>query len=487
MGGFAWLFLVLVCLISRGVFSAEELAISPWPPIALHPDNPRYFLWRDKPTILITSGEHYGALLNLDFDFVRYLDTLASNGLNHTRTFSGVYREVAASFGITDNPLAPKPLQYVCPWARSKTPGYRDGGNKFDLTKWDLAYFSRLRDFMTHAQERGIVVEMNLFCTLYKDELWEVCPLNAANNVNGVGTCPREEVFTLKHKDLLDVQLAFVRKIVEQLRGFDNLYYEVCNEPYFHGVAMDWQHRVVDEIVASEKDFPKKHLISLNVANGEAKIESPHPRVSIFNFHYCVPPVVVAMNYGLARVIGENETGFRGRDDLLYRTEAWDFLLAGGALFNNLDYSFTPAHPGGTFFEYKSPGGGSADLRKQLGILKRFLDSFDFVRMKPDASLVQSVSPTLTHYALVEPGKAYAIYLHVPLPKKPEKLDSYRRADVSATVRLELPRGAYRVQWINTKTGVLDADESFEHAGGSRSISSPLFTDDIALRIVAAG
>ena len=159
--------------------------------------------------------------------------------------------------------------------------------------------------------------------------------------------------------------------------------------------------------------------------------------------------------------------------------------MAGGALFNNLDYSFTPAHPGGTFFEYKSPGGGSADLRKQLGILKRFLDSFDFVRMKPDASLVQSVSPTLTHYALVEPGKAYAIYLHVPLPKKPEKLDSYRRADVSATVRLELPRGAYRVHWINTKTGVLDADESFEHA--RQPLDQLAATDDIALRIVAAG
>jgi len=28
--------------------------------------------------------------------------------------------------------------------------------------------------------------------------------------------------------------------------------------------------------------------------------------------------------------------------------EAWEFLLAGGALFNNLDYSFTAAHPDGT-------------------------------------------------------------------------------------------------------------------------------------------
>ena len=74
----------------------------------LHPDNPHYFLWRGKPTVLVTSAEHYGALLNLDFDYVRYLDELHRSGLNHTRTFSGVYREIPGSFGITENPLAPK-------------------------------------------------------------------------------------------------------------------------------------------------------------------------------------------------------------------------------------------------------------------------------------------------------------------------------------------------------------------------------------------
>ncbi|PYV86898.1 MAG: hypothetical protein DMG05_18595 [Acidobacteria bacterium] len=33
--------------------------------IKLHPDNPHYFLFRGQSTVLITSGEHYGAVLNL--------------------------------------------------------------------------------------------------------------------------------------------------------------------------------------------------------------------------------------------------------------------------------------------------------------------------------------------------------------------------------------------------------------------------------------
>ena len=147
-------------------------------------------------------------MLNLDFDYVKYFDELKAHGLNHTRTFSGAYREVPSSFGITDNTLAPKPQRFVCPWARGSQPGSSDGGNKFDLTQWDAAYFERLKDFMHQARERGIVVEMNLFCPMYNNDLWQACPMNAANNANKIGTCPSTEVYTLKHQALLDVQLA---------------------------------------------------------------------------------------------------------------------------------------------------------------------------------------------------------------------------------------------------------------------------------------
>src|SRR5512145_2675393 len=148
------------------------------PPLARHPDNPRYFLFGGKPTVLVTSGEHYGAVLNLDFDYLCYLDALAKDGLNLTRVFSGTYREIPGSFGITDNTLAPKPGRYVAPWARSTEPGDDDGGMKFDLTRWDESYFRRLKGFMAEAQERGVVVEMNLFCPFYEDGLWAASPMN---------------------------------------------------------------------------------------------------------------------------------------------------------------------------------------------------------------------------------------------------------------------------------------------------------------------
>src|SRR5688572_29872434 len=132
-------------------------------PLALHPDNPHYFIYRGKPAVLITSAEHYGAVLNLDFNYAKYLKTLEKDGLNLTRTFTGAYVEPPGAFNIASNTLAPVPGRFICPWLRSSTPGYANGGNKFDLTQWDPAYFKRLKDFISAAQARGIIIELTLF------------------------------------------------------------------------------------------------------------------------------------------------------------------------------------------------------------------------------------------------------------------------------------------------------------------------------------
>ena len=381
------------------------------PPLSLHPDNPHYFRFRGRPAILIGSGEHYGAVLNRDFDYLPYLNELHSKGLNHTRTFSGTYREVPSSFGITENTLAPKPSRYLAPWARSATPGYLDGGNKFDLGRWDEDYFRRLRNFVAEADRRDIVVEINLFCPLYDEGLWQVNPMNATNNVNGVGRCPRDEVYTLKHPDLTAVQKAVTQRIVEVLNPFDNVYYEVCNEAWIGGVTLSWQNEIVATIQETESSLPRRHLIALNLAG--LRITDPNPAVSIYNFHHAAPAEAVAANYALNRVIGDNETGFRGRENLAYRTEAWDCIIGGGALFSSLDYSFTPGHPDGSFLDYRSPGGGNAALRKQLRVLKNFIHGFDFLHLSPDGAVVGACAPAGLRVTrvLADRGRAYAIYV----------------------------------------------------------------------------
>src|SRR5690349_5820886 len=109
-------------------------------PIKLNPANPHYYLFQGRPTILITSAEHYGAAVNKDFDYVTYLDALKVYGMNYTRIYPGAMFEPMGKF-VKGNPLGPKPQSLLVPWARSKQPGYLFGGNKFDLDKWDAEYF----------------------------------------------------------------------------------------------------------------------------------------------------------------------------------------------------------------------------------------------------------------------------------------------------------------------------------------------------------
>ena len=282
---------------------------------------------------------------------------------------------------------------------------------------------------------------------------------------------PRNDVYTLdKNNGLLSVQENLVRKIVTELKDFINVLYEICNEPYFGGVTLEWQHHIADVISETEKDFPAKHLITQNIANGSAKIENPYPVVSVFNFHYAWPPVAIGINYQLDKAIGDNETGFRGNSDSTYRMEGWRFILAGGSLYNNLDYSFTAGNEKGTFrYPSTQPGGGSDSLRWQLSYLKKFMKGFDFVNTRPDSNLLSkaSLQPAEAR-VLAEPGKQYAAYFYGALP---------------ATFELMLPAGSYDLLWMDTKTGIYTNKHVIKSSNGKVTISPPVYIADIALRI----
>jgi hypothetical protein len=381
--------------------------------LQLHPENPHYFLFNSKPTILVGSTEHYGAVLNSEFNFIAYLDEVQRSGQNLTRTFSGVYCEDPTAFGISRNTLAPAEGKLIAPWARSDQPGYFNGGNKFDLEHWNDDYFTWLKSFAQEAGKRGIVVEYVLFCTYYEDSMWNLSPMNARNNVNSVGVTSRDEILALKHDDLTRVQEAFVRKVVQELNAFDNVYYEICNEPYFVSVTPEFQRFVSKTIRETEATLPKKHLIAQNIANNSQAIDNPDPNVDIFNFHYAAS-AAVDQNYHLNKALGDDETGFAGTADDAYRLEAWNFFVSGGGEFDHLDYSYTVGHEDGTFeFPPTQPGGGGKALRAQFQIMRRFIEGFDFVRMKPlQEKIIGGIPDDMNARLLGEEGRAYIGYFY---------------------------------------------------------------------------
>ena len=480
----------LLAWISAMVFGMFASFVVCAAPIHLHPKNPHYFEFQGRPTVLITSTEHYGAVLNPDFDFVTYLDTLKVTGLNLTRTVNGNFLESTNAVlwrGGDQNPLAPRFGRYLAPWKRSSQPGYYGGGNKFDLDQWDEGYFKRLKNFVRAAGERGIVVEFNAFYVLYDEGptkgSWVLHPFNARNNINGVGNIPWHRYNTLADAVIVARQDALLRKTLTELNEFDNVYYEMCDEPYFSGASPGetdaWQNHLIDTFVATERKLPKKHLIAVNFANGYLAVEKPNPAISVFNFHYCSPPATIPLNWHFNKPILFDETaGNGGHKALDRRREAWAFMLSGGAGYNNLDPSFATDDPTGSGKIAQSDGTYDCrDVRAQLGVLKRFMESLDFIHMRPNQHLIRvwPHSPSEQHYTLEQPGHAYAAYFRGS--------EHVRRTKFA----MDLPRGRWQAEWLSPRDGSVRKTEPFSHPGGGWLTETLEFSEDIALRLKAVG
>jgi hypothetical protein len=57
------------------------------------------------------------------------------------------------------------------------------------------------------------------------------------------------------------VQDAFARKAARELNSFDNVYFEVINEPYScrdGSRSLQWQHHIVDVLANAETTSPNR-------------------------------------------------------------------------------------------------------------------------------------------------------------------------------------------------------------------------------------
>jgi len=463
--------------------------------ICLHPENPHYFLFRGQPTLLITSAEHYGSVINLDFDYLPYLDVLASAGLNCTRIYAGAYLEPEHYF-IHDNPLGPPPGRHCLPWGRSPVPGYPLGGNLFDLESWNEEYFNRLKDFLSQAARRGIVVEICLFNAMYPDT-WAKMPLYFENNIQHVSRCACRDFQTLKDPALVAYQDAYVSKITREVNEFDNVILEICDEPGIHGTLPEeytpWIAHLVAAIRATERPLPVKHLIAQQVCGNldGAGDFSGHPEVQVIVGQYIWEASgaqfggmqLLDTKYDYQKPIELNETAYypiwyEGDRAGASRVEGWEFIVGGGGSFNHLNGLFSTFNPAGA-------GTGNEPILQALKNLKDFMYRFDFTRMRRDPSLLAEKLPGGAFArGMSEPGRQVALYLHHS--RLAEIKYIVQPGDYQDSLVLNLAAGSYQADWVDPATGSTLRSEQFQHGGGVWQVVTPPFAVDIALRILAA-
>lgn len=467
-------------------------------PICKHPNNPHYFLFRGQPTILVTSAEHYGAVVNLDFDYIPYLDVLASYGLNYTRIYAGAYLEPEHYF-IQDNTLGPRVGRHCLPWRRSyqpssELPGYPYGGNLFDLDQWNPEYFDRLEEFIAQAGQRGIVVEICMFNAMYPDT-WSSMPLYHANNIQQVGCGACSDFQTLKEPALVARQVDYVCKITEAVNRFDNVVLEICDEPGIHGTQPEdyapWLATLAKEIAEMEARLPNQHLIAQQVCGPPGGLGdlSSDPHISLLVGQYIgetgggqIGGVMLLDAYDdLDKPIELNETAYypiwyEGDKVAASRVEAWEFILGGGAGFNHLNGLFSTINP-------TAEGTGNEPVLQSLKNLMDFIQRLDFVSMRRHPGLVSGGLPEgFLARSISEPGRQYALYLHhSKLPDGGKYV--VQPGDFQLMLELALSPGNYRLEWVDPASGSVILVEETDHTGGTGRFSTPNFMIDLALRI----
>jgi hypothetical protein len=205
------------------------------------------------------------------FDYDAYLDFLATHGHNFIRLWRWEQFRSQAAGGDFHLCMTPQP------WPRTGPGAAKDGKPRFDLDRFDEAFFERLRDRVVAAGRRGIYVGVMFFdgwalhLSPAPDHV-EGHPFHAANNVNGVGigSILDYQVLPLDPR-VQALQEAYIRKVVDTLHDLPNLLWEVANEssgggeadPAFAealglptaewGDSTAWQYWVVDTVRRHEQ------------------------------------------------------------------------------------------------------------------------------------------------------------------------------------------------------------------------------------------
>ena len=242
-------------------------------PLAVHPDNPRYFADPSGGVVYLTGSHTWADLVDSGwrhppepFDFDAFLAALEGYGHNCLRLWTWEQGSGSAE--------SPEPYWFApLPFERSGPGTARDGLPRFDLTRFDDRYFERLRARVAAARRRGFYVLVMLFDGWSIEDKqrgignpWLGHPFHRDNNVNGVdgdadGDGEGHEVHTLADPAITRLQEAYLRRVIETLSDQANVLWEVSNES--HADSQEWQAHVIGFVRELEAARPQQHPIGM--------------------------------------------------------------------------------------------------------------------------------------------------------------------------------------------------------------------------------
>jgi hypothetical protein len=402
-------------------------------PLSVLASNPRYFTLDGERAVYLTGSHTWANLQDIGlidtppFPYQEYLDFMQAANHNFMRLWMFEQPERAC---WTEAVIYFDPL----PWARPGPGEAADGKPKFDLSSWNEDYFTRLRQRLIQAGERGIYCAVMLFqgwSLAVNDkglDPWVVHPFNGNNNINEVDVPYHgwdnesdPSLHSLHNPQVIAHQEAYVRKVIDTVNDLDNVLYEIINE----GGSLGWQVHMVDFIHTYEKGKAKQHPVGitsgtpylrnapivLSSADWYSPVNQPNwwdrAGIEYVEDYRQEPPVADGRKVSLTDTDhlwghGGNHRwvwkSFTRGHNPIFMDPWWSLYL--GSSEQIAAWSFT--------------GGVSKDqrdypdwepTRRAMGDTKRYADKVDLAKMTPRPELCS------TRYCLANPGEEYLVYL----------------------------------------------------------------------------
>jgi len=429
-------------------------------PLRVHPENQRYFTDGSGKAVFLT-GSHTWANFQErgvegqtpDFNYEQYLDFMQTMGHNFMRMWRWEHTQWM-QFVPSDTLIRYKPMAYV----RTGPGKAIDGKPRFDLARFNQAYFDRLRERIVAAGKRDIYVSVMLFQGFSveqkgtkgidpnKGNAWDGHPYNPKNNINGInGDIDRDgegdETHTLKIKKILRLQKAYVRKVIDMLNDLDNVLWEISNES--HSGSIDWHYHMIRFIKKYELTKPKQHPVGMTSSpiNNPPLFASPADWISPNGKSYLNDPPDTK---GSKVIIMDNDHINPWNSDPAW---VWKNFMRGNHFILMDHYmDFRIGSP-------ERPEQRHDPARKAMGLARRLSEQIDLVSMTPQNNLVS------TGYCLTNLGREYLVY-------QPD--GEYKK------FTLTLTPGKHSVEWINPLTGNSLKSQD-HHAKSDTNVFTPPF------------
>ena len=430
--------------------------------LSIYPANPAYFQSADgKPVVMIGDYEASptaptGTPIDPNFDYQIFFDTLKNNGLNFAKLW--IFYGVEAEYD-SETPFDEYHRFNILPYLRTGPGLANDGRPKYDLTQFNPYYFERVAAACAAARARGVYLHLVLIdgWIFRIPALWKFHAYNRANNVNevdgdpkatGVSTDPEQGSCSLGNTLVLEVEKAYLRRLLDAVNDFDNILFEVSNENYYN---LDWELSVAKFVHDYEKSKPRQHLVMpLDLPDHDyggvsygANPQNDHTKSwKTWDLAQLHANLLAARD--LKQPLIYDTDGIESNDNPVQRRGFWTALVSGGHV-NYTDYSFQPEVGG------DERGLRRAELRRQLGHLADFTRQVRFWEMHP-ADLIRS-------------GDAYAL-------ASQREAVLYLPQGGNVDVDLEGMPGSLRARWFNPRNGLF-GESSAVTGGKTQPFTAP--------------